>query len=76
MEKIKFAAQVLPIMTVIPVLFIGTILGNDAHMRANSIKENTYTGYTTDGRAYAEARKKIAGIILNCGRPPKTCPKK
>ena len=69
MEKIKFAAKVLLFMTVIPALFIGTILSNDARMRENKTKEDTYTSYTTDARTYADARKKIAGIILSCGRP-------
>lgn len=69
MEKIKFAAQVLLIMTVIPVIFIGTILGNDAHTKARASNENTYTGYTTSEQAYVDARKKIAGIILSCGKP-------
>jgi hypothetical protein len=67
MEKTKFAAQVLLIMTVIPVLFIGTILGNDARIRINTSKEHAYTSYATQNRAYVNGNRKNTRFIISCG---------
>lgn len=65
MEKIKFAAQVLVIMTVIPVLFIGTLLGNDTHIRRNASKEHAY--YDAQNRAYINGNGKNTRFIISCG---------
>jgi hypothetical protein len=68
MEKTKFAAQVLLIMTVIPVIFIGTLMGNDTRIHTNTSQEHIYTSYPTTNRAAIDARKRIAGLVLSCGR--------
>jgi hypothetical protein len=67
MEKIKFAAQVLMIMSVIPVLFIGTILDNDARIRINTSIEHAYTSYATQNRAYVNGRINPR-FIMSCGK--------
>lgn len=58
MEKIKFAAQVLLFMTVIPVLFISSLSGNDARVQVRESKQHVYT---------TNANPKIARLIFSCG---------
>ena len=67
MEKTKFVVQVLMILTVIPVLFIGTIVRNDARIRINTSKEHAYTGYATQNRAYVNGRINPR-FIMSCGK--------
>lgn len=65
MEKIKFAAQVLLYVTVIPVLFVGTLVGQEARMQQKKIQaENCLDNKAP--RTYAAKDPRVARIVLSC----------
>jgi hypothetical protein len=68
MEKIKFAGQVLFYVTVIPALFIGTLVGQEARLRER-IKQAQYCLDKDTKRTYAAKDPRVARIVMSC-RPP------
>jgi hypothetical protein len=65
MEKIQFAAQVLLYVTVIPLLFVGTLAGQEARMQQRKMQAE-YCSDNKAPRTYAAKDPRVARIVLSC----------
>ena len=69
MKKLEFAGQVLLYVTVIPVLFVGTLKADDARIKARENNRPMYRSYTNAYRTHVQRDPRVARLIISC-RPP------